>query len=50
MVGVFNILRNRNNRKMTTEEKVDRILTEYNFDRMSFDDAKSQLIELIEEQ
>ena len=28
------------------ERKIDRILTEYNFDRMTFDEAKGELLDL----
>ncbi len=31
---------------MNLEQKIDRILTEYNFDRMSFDEAKQKLLNL----
>lgn len=31
---------------MDTERKIDRVLTEYNFDRMSFDEAKQELLNL----
>jgi hypothetical protein len=30
---------------MNIEQKIDRVLTEYNFDRMSFDEAKKELYE-----
>lgn len=31
---------------MNIEQKIDRVLTEYNFDRMSFDEAKKELLNL----
>jgi hypothetical protein len=31
---------------MNIDQKIDRILTEYNFDRMSFDEAKKELLDL----
>ena len=31
---------------MNLEQKIDRVLTEYNFDRMSFDEAKKELLNL----
>ena len=31
---------------MNLEQKIDRVLTEYNFDRMSFDEAKQELLNL----
>lgn len=36
----------RNGEDMNLEQKIDRILTEYNFDRMSFDEAKQKLLNL----
>ena len=31
---------------MNLEQKIDRVLTEYNFDRISFDEAKKELLNL----
>jgi hypothetical protein len=31
---------------MNLEQKIDRVLTEFNFDRMSFDEAKRELLNL----
>jgi hypothetical protein len=39
----------RNNIKQVTmkiKQEIDRVLTEYNFDRMSFDEASKQLFDL----
>ena len=33
---------------MITREEIDIILTEYNFDRMSFDEAKKKLLDVVD--
>ena len=33
---------------MKTREEIDIILTEYNFDRMSFDEAKKKLLDMVD--
>ena len=32
--------------KLTLQQEIDRVLTEYNFDRMDFDEAKQKLLDL----